>query len=154
MPWSERLNTEEGEYIHAGMIAGRASVHLLMRPDSLPDLPQAVVLPVDNQFPFRLKAAEWFWSRFFSGSETAGDVHVLDDHHRNRLILTLRALDGEAAGASQRIIGHAVLGAPLLRAVEWKDHSARSFLQRLFAEGTALVSGGYRRFLLPSHPRS
>lgn len=154
LPWSERLTTQDGDYVRAGNAVGIASVHLLMLHGDRRKTANAIVLPLDHQILLRLEAIRWFWSRFFGDVGGQTDVHHLDDHARQRLLLTLRVLDGQVAGASQRIIGNVVLEAPVLRSLEWKDHHARSQLQRLLAEGKALIAGGYRRFLLPDDPRT
>ncbi|MGP2492636.1 DUF2285 domain-containing protein [Mesorhizobium sp. PUT5] len=154
MPWSEQSATDDGYYVRAGSVAGIASLHILMLPGDRPGAAHVVVIPLDDHFLLRLQAAGWFWTLFFGDGDTVSDLHPLADHLRQRLIAILRALDAKADGASHRIIGHIVLGAPLLRAIEWKDHSARSQLQRLFIEGNALVDWGYRHFLLPAIGRS
>ena len=135
------------------MLPGMPTLHLLTLPRHIAGSGRAVVLPIDDAFLLRLEAARNFWSVYIDRADPDAAGDSLGDHTRRRLISTLRALDGRAAGASHRIIGHVVLDAPLLRAIEWKDHSARSKLQRLFAEGESLVDGGYRRFLLPATPR-
>mgnify|MGYP001176816521 CR=1 FL=1 len=153
LPWHERRASEDGDYFRVGMLPGIPTLHVLMLPRYVAGSGCALVLPIDDAFMARLEAARSFWSHYINAADPLTVEDSLGDHMRHRLISTLRALDGRAAGASHRIIGHVVLNAPLLRAIEWKDHSARSKLQRLFAEGEALVAGGYRRFLLPAAHR-
>lgn len=153
LPWHERRASEDGDYIRVGMLPGIPALHLLSLPRHVAGSGRGVVLPIDDAYLLRLEAARNFWYVYIDRADPLTVADSLGDHMRHRLISTLRALDGRAAGASHRIIGHVVLDAPLLRAIEWKDHSARSKLQRLFAEGEALVAGGYRRFLLPGSAR-
>ena len=153
LPWRESRASEDGDYIRLGTLPGVATLHLLVLPRHVAGFGHAVVLPIDDAYPLRLEAARNFWTVYLDPANPLAAGDALGDYVRQRLIETLRALDGREAGASHRIIGHVVLGAPLLRAIEWKDHSARSKLQRLFAEGEALVAGGYRRFLLPGSAR-
>jgi hypothetical protein len=59
----------------------------------------------------------------------------------------LRALDGRAAGASQRLIAEVVLRARFASPREWEDCAARATVARLLRCAAALKAGGYLDFL-------
>lgn len=59
----------------------------------------------------------------------------------------LQALDGAAAGASQRDIAQAIFGAAQLAGRWHSDDALRAQVRHLLRRGRALMQGGYRRLL-------
>ncbi|MFT3819582.1 MAG: DUF2285 domain-containing protein [Rubrivivax sp.] len=104
----------------------------------------------------RWRAAAAMMERIDSyyGRETAQprvDAHAHAHARPNRIALlhmrSLQALDGLAAGATQREIAQALFGAALV-AERWHDAGEmRAQVRRLARRGQALVDGGYRRLL-------
>lgn len=90
----------------------------------------------------------------YFGRETAqtdAPAHAHAHARPDRIALlhmrSLQALDGLAAGATQRAIAQALFGAALV-AERWHDEGEmRAQVRRLARRGQALVDGGYRRLL-------
>jgi hypothetical protein len=112
----------------------------------------AVLLPLDPDFPARLEAARRLW-RKVRGHAT-DPPGTLAAHRRKRLVTTLRALDGRAAGASIRVIATALFGPERIPSgPEWKVHDLRSRTKRLVDSGLHLMKGGYCDLLRSSRSR-
>jgi hypothetical protein len=68
----------------------------------------------------------------------------LTTQRRQRLVLTLRALDGRLAHASYRIIAQSLFGRARIPAgAAWKTHDLRDRTIRLGRNGLKLMRGGY-----------
>ncbi|UPJ62063.1 DUF2285 domain-containing protein [Bradyrhizobium sp. 192] len=69
----------------------------------------------------------------------------LSPNQRSRLVLQLRALDGEQGGASRREIAAVLLDgqAHHIPAIEWKNAPLRKRINRIVASSVALMNGGY-----------
>jgi hypothetical protein len=74
---------------------------------------------------------------------------MLTPYRRYRLALALRALDGEAEGASRREIGTVlfVREARTISAHDWKSSGLRKKVARLIRLGHVMRDGGYRHLL-------
>lgn len=80
---------------------------------------------------------------------------ALTPYRRYRLALALRALDGEAEGASRREIG-IVLFSPEARDIashDWKSSSLRKKVARLIRLGRFMRDGDYRHLLTRAFDR-
>jgi hypothetical protein len=111
-----------------------------------PDQSLSVVIPLDGDFPVRAAAASRLWAQMHgrAPSEASGS---LTKQHRDRLILTLRALDGHLAAASYREIAEVLFGAGQVERQPWKTSSLRDRTIRLVKGGIALMRDGYRKLL-------
>lgn len=90
--------------------------------------------------------ADALWRWITSGASSPPPS--LSPQRRERLIDTLRALDGRLAEASTRDIAAALFGVCRLPAGrEWKSHDLRSRTRRLVDSGVELMQGGYRGLL-------
>lgn len=114
--------------------------------------PPAAIVPIDADFATRLDALLRLRNRL------TGRLHVrppqrLTKQRRQRLALSLRALDGRLAHASYRVIAQRLFGDGLLPAgAAWKTHGLRNRTIRLARSGQKLMHGGYLE-LLRSPPR-
>ena len=119
----------------------RLCVYTLERDQSL-----SVVISIDGDFPVRVAAASRLWARL-RGRVPGEPPCSLTRQRRDRLILTLRALDGHLAAASYREIAEALFGAGPLEREPWKTSSLRDRTIRLVKGGLALMRDGYRKLL-------
>lgn len=85
-------------------------------------------------------------------SEAAASGHWLERPSREALVamFTLQALDGAAAGASQRVIAAALFGDAVTDQRWTPDGELRAQVRHLLKRGRELRDGGYRRLLRPS----
>lgn len=113
--------------------------------DPPPDAPLGVLVPLDALTPKRLAAALQFWTAL-RGRPTR--ERALSRNRRRVLINRLRALDGDAEGASIRDLAVGLFGpARVPRGAVWKSHDLRSRTLRLLSAARALRDGGYRDLL-------
>jgi hypothetical protein len=113
----------------------------------------AVLLLLDQLFEIRATAAIRLW-RGSAGRNPGPNPASLPDTRRNRLILTLRALDGRLVNATYREIASALFGEAGPSDRGWKSHDLRDRTIRLVRFGLSMVRSGYRRLLLyPHRPR-
>lgn len=114
-------------------------------PDGAAD---AALLPFDEHFPTRAAAALRVWQAL-TGRKPGRDPQALTAARRNRLVLTLRALDGRRAHASYRQLAEGLFGPLRSRGdADWNSHDVRDRTIRLARLGVELSRGGYRRLLL------
>lgn len=112
------------------------------------DQPLAVVLPLDDDLPMRAAAAVQLWARLMGqGAVAEPDSMSLTRQRRDRLMLTLRALDGHLDRASYREIAQALFGNDWVEREAWKTSSLRDRTIRLVKNGAALMRAGYRKLL-------
>lgn len=111
--------------------------------------PPAVLIPFDRLFEVRMAAALRLW-RALNGRPPGPNPAALSEARRNRLILSLRALDGRLDDATHRQIAGVLFGADAVPEREWISHELRDRTARLVRLGVAMMNGGYRRLLL--HP--
>lgn len=104
----------------------------------------AAVLPLDESAPYRAEAALLFWQHAIGGQRRAPHSR---SRRLNRLVPTLRALDGRLTGASYRLIAEEMFGTGSSDYETWKTSSARDRVIRLVRAGVALMKGGYLRLL-------
>jgi hypothetical protein len=115
--------------------------------------PAAAIIPIDADFTTRVGASLRLRNRM------TGRLHTrppgrLTTQRRQRLALTLRALDGRLAHASYRIIAQSLFGRARLPAgAAWKTHDLRDRTIRLARSGLKLMNGGYLDLLRSPQPR-
>ena len=144
--WPGSLVQRRGaDGVHLLLRFGREE-HRLWTPQPLA-IGQALVVaqPLDAHLPIRAEAAARLFRRLSKPRSPPAKPgrHVLI----RRAIMMLRALDGRAAGASQRLIAEVLLGARCLTPREWEDCAARAMTARLLRAAAALKAGGYLDFL-------
>jgi hypothetical protein len=129
---------------HAVLRLGGAT-HRLWLPQ-IPTKSLIIELPLDPDFDIRAQAARRLWLAI--GQRTLGPPPVrLSVQRRQRLALTLRALDGHTGGNSYRAIAAVLFGKHGVTDRSWKTHDLRSRTIRLVQNGLSLVRGGYRTLL-------
>lgn len=111
--------------------------------------PPAILLPLDRLFEIRAAEAIRLW-RGLSGRNPGPSPAMLSKPRRDRLVLTLRALDGRLEAASYREIAGTLFGIGEVPERGWKSHDLRDRTIRLVRSGLELMHSGYRRLLL--HP--
>ncbi|MGH6957466.1 MAG: DNA -binding domain-containing protein [Caulobacteraceae bacterium] len=107
--------------------------------------PLVIALPLDAHLAVRTEAAARLMDSLMGRKPKA--VKRFSRGFLRRLVLALRALDGRAAGASQREIAEGVLNARYGSPRVWEDSAARAMTARLLRFGAAMASGGYRSLL-------
>jgi hypothetical protein len=106
----------------------------------------AAELPFDEDFEIRAHAARRLW-RALNGRSAGPAFYELSPQRRQRLSLTLRALDGRIEGNSYRAIAEGLFGTTHIPERAWKTHDLRNRTIRLVQSGFALMRGGYRTLL-------
>lgn len=106
-------------------------------------VPLAVIVPLDPDFAVRLAAAARL-HRALSRARSRGPPPPwrLTAQQRHQFAVTLRALDGRHAGASQREIARVLFG----RTIDgraWLGSDLHSRVKRLLRTARGLVAGGY-----------
>lgn len=131
---------------HGIWIAGGVA-HQLWLPDTTPDDAAAYTaqLPMDAFFDLRIHAARRLW-RALNGRPPGPTYHRMPDQLRNWHILTLRALDARASGASYRDIAADILGFRGAKE-DFEIDPRKNKARRLVAHGVRMLSGGYRQLL-------
>jgi hypothetical protein len=118
-------------------------VPALLIGDTNPDMPAAVVIPLDANFATRVEAALRLW-RIVTGPRRRRPPDRLTRQQRHRLVLTLRALDARLAGESYRVIAAGLFAdAPIPVGPGWKTHDLRDRTIRLVRAGMRLMQGRY-----------
>ena len=108
-----------------------------------PELPAAVVIPLDADFVTRADAALRLW-RLVSGRPHGRPPDRLTPQRRHRLGLALRALDARLVGEPYRVIAAGLFGdARVPAGPGWKTHDLRDKAIRLVRAGMELMQGGY-----------
>ena len=103
--------------------------------------------PLDDNLPIRATAALRLWARMAEQPNQPEDPLALTRQRRERLVLTVRALDGHLAGASYREIAEVLFGTRRIESETWKTSSLRDRTIRLVKGGIDLMRAGYRRLL-------
>jgi len=119
---------------------------LWLRQPPVAEQAYAAELPFDEDFEIRAHAARRLW-RALNGRPTGPAFYELSPQRRQRLSLTLRALDGRIEGNSYRAIAEGLFGATRIPDRSWKTHDLRNRTIRLVQSGFALMRGGYRALL-------
>jgi hypothetical protein len=113
----------------------------------------AAIIPIDADFTTRLGALLRLHN-FMTGRLHTRPAERLTKQRRQRLALTLRALDGHLAHASYRVIAQGLFGRARIPAgVAWKTHDLRDRTIRLSRNGLKLMHGGYLDLLRSPQPR-
>ena len=134
-----------GNYLIVDDGHGRMPLVLIDGADAL--TPVAAVIPLDSDFAARADAALRLW-RFATGRPRRRPPDRLTLQRRQRLVLTLRALDGRLDGETYRAIAQALFGATRVpTGVGWKTHDLRDRTIRLARAGVTLMQGGYLELL-------
>jgi hypothetical protein len=116
-------------------------------------LAYAAELPFDENFEIRGYAARRLW-RVLNGRAAGPAFHELSPQRRERLALSLRALDGRIEGNSYRVIAEGLFGAKRIPERAWKTHDLRNRTIRLVQTGFALMRGRYRELLRQARRRT
>jgi hypothetical protein len=123
-----------------------AEEHRLWAPKPLqPGQPLVVAQPLDAHLAIRAEATARLFRHL--AKPTAPPKRPGCGPLVRRAIMMLRALDGRAAGASQRRIAEVILGVYHASPREWEDSAARATIARLLRCGATLKAGGYLDFL-------
>jgi len=113
----------------------------------------AGIIPIDADFTTRLGALLRLRD-LMTGRLHARPLERLTRQRRQRLALTLRALDGHLAHASYRVIAQGLFGRGCIPAgAAWKTHDLRDRTIRLSRSGLKLMHGGYLDLLRSPQPR-
>lgn len=144
--WPGALATREAQDGFHAILTVEGGEHRLWLPEPLPSgAPLAALIMLDDDAQRRTEAVVHLW-RLLRG-ESQGSREVLPVQQRQRLILSLRALDGYLAGASYRAIAIALFGAMRVAAEPWKTASIRDRTIRLVRGGVRLMRRGYHALL-------
>lgn len=113
--------------------------------DPPPEPPLGVLIPLDDLTPRRMAAALRLWHALHGRPKRE---RGLTREQRRQMQLRLRALDGQAEGATLHGLAVGLFGATRVpRGAAWKSHDLRSRTLRLLSAARALREGGYRDLL-------
>lgn len=136
---------DDGAYAKFG--ASKASGTAKLAPGMPLDAPLMAIVPLDASIPTRIEALARLW-RALTGQQTHPSASELPASRRERLAMSLRAVDARHAGATRREIAETIFGPEQVpEGVAFDDHHLRSRTARLIRDGLALVAGGYRKLL-------
>ena len=113
--------------------------------------PLAVELCLDANFDVRLQAARRFWLAT-EGRGPGASPLLLPNQRRQRLTLTIRALDGWLQGNSYREIAVGLFGKERISDRSWKAHDLRSRIIRLVESGRCPDARRLSRAFAPAIP--
>ncbi|MFL9828578.1 DUF2285 domain-containing protein [Rhodoplanes sp. SY1] len=146
LPLTGWETTSEGTYAVADQ--GGRRVSLVLSEGVSTSSATAALIPLDARFPARVEAALQLW-RDLNGHSASHRTNPLTRQRRQRLALSLRALDGRLAGHAYRAIAAGLFGdARVPKGRAWKTHDLRDRTIRLVRSGTRLMRGGYLDLLL------
>lgn len=149
--WSAAMVIRQADDgVHAIIADAHRDLRLWLPQPLLDGTPLAAVIVLDDDTPLRAEAMLRFWRHLRDGTDGIGPV--LPVRQRQRLTLSLRALDGRLGGASYRAIATTLFGAVRVAAESWKTASIRDRTIRLVRGGIRLMRRGYRA-LLRGRPR-
>jgi hypothetical protein len=131
---------------HAVVRIGDTSHRLWLKEIPSAASPIAIELPLDADFHLRALAAHRLW-RALGGRTPPASLDHLSPQRRQRLTLSLRAVDGRNEGNSYRAIAEVLFGRDRIPERGWKTHDIRNRTIRLVRTGLALIRGGYRALL-------
>jgi len=103
----------------------------------------SIIIPVDDDWPVRLAAAERLRRLLVEHIAEPS----LTPQRRQRLKHALRTVDGRRDGASYRAIATVFFGARRVSQEPWKTSSLKAQIARLAAYGGMMIDRGYRRML-------
>ena len=141
------IDTDDGRHVLVDDPDGR---HRLWIVGGVPTNGSAFLLPFDGDFGARLHSLQRLHRRL-TGKRAGPPLRSLQlsPLQRARLVLLVRALDGEQEGASRREIAAVLLDADArhIPAIEWKNAALRKKVNRVVASSLALMNGGYLTLL-------
>jgi Uncharacterized conserved protein (DUF2285) len=140
------IDTADGRHLLIDDPDGR---HRLWLVGGVPTNGNAFLLPVDGDFGARLHSLQRLQRRL-DGKRSGLPLRLqLSLLQRVRLVLQLRALDGEMEGAARREIAAVLLdrAARTIPAIEWKNAALRKKVNRIVSSAIALMNGGYLTLL-------
>jgi hypothetical protein len=105
--------------------------------------PLGILLPLDDDWPIRLAAADGLRRTLI---ERTADPPP-SRQRRERLKRALRCVDARRAGASYREVAAVYFGARRVSAEPWKTSSLKAQIVRLAAYGQSMIDRGYRDLL-------
>lgn len=139
---------DDGLYVH--FFLGIEQFAAVCLDGRLPDGPVAAVTLIDQFMQDRFDALFRFRDAALH-HHTSPDKRITPQR-RQRLIESLRAIDGRQAGATYQEIAGTVFGAEPVNAITWKSTPLRDSVMRRAASGFDLMAGGYRNLLLGHRP--
>jgi hypothetical protein len=145
---ADARTSDEGLYIH--FVIDTEHFVAICLDGRAPDGPVAAVTLIDQFMQDRVDAIVRFRDAVLH-HRISPDTR-LTPQRRQRLVESLRAIDGRRAGATYQQIAEAVFGAAPVNAITWKSAPLRDTVMRRVAAGFDLVAGGYRRLLLGHRP--
>ncbi|WP_371932918.1 DUF2285 domain-containing protein [Bradyrhizobium sp. CCGUVB23] len=131
---------------HAILPLGKVNHRLWLQELPVSGSSIAVELQLDSDFDTRSQAALRFWLAL-EQRPSGPSLLSLSLQRRQRLILSMRALDGWLAGNSYRDIAIGLFGRQRLPERGWKTHDLRNRTIRLVQTGVSMMRGGYRALL-------
>lgn len=135
----------EGAYLRVEIAAGR--LRIVMMSGAATSTPVAALIPLDSNFPARAASATELW-RVLNRTPPLRHPDPLTRQRRQRLLLSIRALDGWLAKATYRGLAMDLFGGPRISAASsWKTDELRDRTIRLVRNGLSLMRGGYLRLL-------
>jgi hypothetical protein len=147
LPIAASIGTDDGRHVLVDDPDGRHRVWLV---EDVHAHGSAFLIPFGDDFGARLHSLQRFHRRL-TGNRAGPLLRSLQlsPLQRARLVLQVRALDGEQNGASRREIAAALLdtSARTIPAIEWKNAALRKKVNRIVASAIALMNGGYLTLL-------
>jgi hypothetical protein len=139
---------DDGLYVH--FFLGIEQFVAVCLDGRLPDGPVAAVTLIDQFMQDRIDALFRFRDAALH-NRTSPDKRITPQR-RQRLIESIRGIDGRQAGATYQEIAEAVFGEAPVNAITWKSAALRDTVMRRVASGFDLMAGGYRNLLLGHRP--
>ncbi len=135
----------DGDHIVVGDPSG--DHHLWLR-DVRTGQKLAALLALDDDFRVRVLSLIRF-QRSLTGRSSGRPPKAwqITRRHRQRLILMVRALEGNLSDASYREIAEALFGTDAVTRYAWKTSSIRGQTIRLVKDAIGMMRGGYRKLL-------
>ncbi|MFT6569923.1 MAG: hypothetical protein ACJAWY_001632 [Sphingomonas echinoides] len=145
LPLRHDIASDDGAYAKIG--ASKASGTAKLAPGLPLDAPLMAIVPLDANIPTRIEAMARLW-RALTGQQSLPYAREIPASRRERLAMSLRAVDARHAGATRRDIAETIFGPEQVpEGVAFDDHHLRSRTARLIRDGLALIAGGYRKLL-------
>jgi len=146
-PLQSRVETPHGEYVQA---QDASEVRRLLRMNESAQTANAFLIPFDENFGARLRSVQRLHQRLTANSSTTlPSGSQLSRTQRARLVLFVRALDGEQEGTSHREIAAVLLDrtAREIPAIEWTNAPLRKRINRVIAGAKVMRKDGYLKLL-------
>ena len=142
----------DGVYLLVEIAIGRLPI--VMMSGATTSMPVAALIPLDRNFPTRTASTHQLW-RILNRAPPLRQPDPLTQQRRQRLSLSIRALDGWLANATYRELANSLFGAPRISVTSsWKTDEVRDRTIRLVRTGLDLMRGGYLNLLrIPTRRR-